>query len=358
VVNKEMYMVTTQHGETGICLRPEATASTMRAFFNNSITTQPWNVFSHGPMFRHERPQKGRYRQFEQITIESIGAQAIAYDAQLIGMLDHFFQKLHITNYALLINYLGSRDDREQFKQKLATFFDKQTTLPPKIAALKDTNILRTFDLKDPASQELMQKAPVLLDHLSHDSQQEWEQLQNFLDQTSVSYSVDPTLVRGLDYYNKTVFEFVSSDLGAQSAFCAGGRYDDLAPQLGAKEAVPSIGAAMGIDRILHLLEHNRDRLQLPAKPTLHAIIPLDPKQHALALICAYELRRQNLHTDVLFDGTSIKSTLRKANKMDATYVLMIGADEQAQNYITVKDMANGEEKSIPQAELVSFLQQ
>lgn len=360
VVNKEMYTVLSGKERSGekatICLRPEATASTMRAFFNNHIEQRPWKVFSYGPMFRHERPQKGRYRQFHQATMEIIGAANIGHDAELIAMLDRFFSEtLKFDSYALLINFLGTLEDRKRYNQALSAFLEEQDNLPKKIIELKDKNILRIFDLKDPQCQEALQDAPIITDYLCDESRQEWEQLRSYLDQLSVSYSVYPRLVRGLDYYNKTVFEFTSSHLGSQSAFCGGGRYDSLSQTLGEKEAVPSLGAALGIERVLMVMEHYHDKLAMPHKPAVQAIIPFSHKQHSLALLCAETLRRNGICCEVILADVSLKSLMRKAHKLHAQHVLLIGDDEQENNYITVKNMVNGTEDKVSHNELIAF---
>ena len=362
VVSKEMYTVVTGH-ETeddstreSLCLRPEATASTMRAFFNNNIEKKPWKVFSHGPIFRHERPQKGRFRQFHQVTIEAIGATSIAHDAELLSILDRLFtQQLKLNSYALLINFLGTTEDRINYKQALKAFLDAQKDLPAKIMDLKEKNIMRIFDLKDPACQQALEGAPVITDYLCAESQQEWGLLQSLLGQLSVSYSCNPRLVRGLDYYNKTVFEFVSSHLGAQSAFCGGGRYDHLSQTLGEKDPLPSLGAAFGIERVLMLLEQNLDRLSIPQKPALQMIMPMSVNEQPLALLCADALRTNNICCDVILDVASMKSMMRKADKANAQHVLIIGEDELKSNTITVKNMMTGQETKVKQGDLVKF---
>jgi len=360
VVSKEMYTVVTGHEEEGdtkgLCLRPEATASTMRAFFNNNIEERPWKVFSHGPLFRHERPQKGRYRQFSQVSIEVIGAASVAHDAELIATLERFFtDTLKLPAYALLINFLGTPQDRINYKQVLKDFLDKQPSLPEKIQTLKETNILRIFDLKDPACKEALKNAPVITDYLCEESQKEWALLQSLLQQLSVSFSCDPRLVRGLDYYNKTVFEFVSSDLGAQSTFCGGGRYDYLSQTLGEDKAVPSLGAAFGIERVVMILEQHQATLNIPQKPVLQMIMPMTAQQQALALLCADTLRTQDICCDVILDEASMKSMMRRADKTGAQHVLIIGEDEVNNNYITVKNMMTGVSEKVQQSNLVAY---
>src|SRR5581483_1220821 len=215
-----------------ICLRPEMTASTVRAFIDNHIQQTPWKVFSYGPCFRYERPQKGRYRQFHQITTEIIGATSITHDAQFIMMLDRFFHEtLHINSYALVVNFLGCAQDRVHFKVLLKQFMDsdKAQGVCDQCKERKERNILRIFDCKNSSCQTIYQQAPVITDHLCSECAHEWQELQQQLSLLSVSHVHKPTLVRGLDYYNKTVFEFVSKNLGAQDTFCGGGRYNQLA---------------------------------------------------------------------------------------------------------------------------------
>jgi histidyl-tRNA synthetase len=361
VISKEMYTVITGH-ETDIssketlCLRPEATAPTMRAFFNNNIEKQPWKIFSHGPMFRHERPQKGRFRQFHQVTIEVIGATAIAYDAELLCLLDRFFrQQLHMSSYDLSINFLGTVDDRATYKQTLKAFLDQQKALPEKIIELKEKNIMRVFDLKDPLCQQALEDAPVITDYLSKESEKEWELLQSLLKQLSVPHTLNPRLVRGLDYYNKTVFEFASSHLGAQNAFCGGGRYDHLAQALGEKEPLPSLGAAFGIERMLMILELQKEKLSLPSKPAVQFLMPMGSHEQLLALTLADKLRNHNIYCDVILDTTSLKSMMKKADRAGAQHVIIIGEDEIKNNTVTIKNMVSGNEIKVMQENLVDF---
>ncbi len=360
VVTKEMFIINGgEHEEDGICLRPEATAPTMRAFIENSIQTVPWKVFSYGPMFRHERPQKGRYRQFHQINVEVIGSSAIAQDVQLITMLDRFFhEKLQLNNYALLLNFLGCPDDRLQYRDKLLIFLnsDAAADICETCKVRKEKNIMRIFDCKNPACQEMYRNAPRIADSLCEACEKEWAQVQEQLALLSVSHAYAPNLVRGLDYYNKTVFEFVSENLGAQNSFCGGGRYDQLASLLGAKEDQPSIGAAMGIERIMLLLEPTLDTLPLPQPPALQVIMPLSAAQQPLALLLADTLQAQNFCVEVLLEGDSMKSMMRKANKLGAAYALILGDEEQQNKTVMVKNMTTGEQEHVAQADVVGYL--
>lgn len=357
VVNKEMFIIQ-QEGEekNPICLRPEATAATIRAFLENGIQNLPWKVFSVGPMFRYERPQKGRFRQFHQLNIEFVGSDNVYQDADFIKMLDKLFSsKLKLDNYALHINYLGSFEDRKNFSTVLKKFLD---SVADKICKTclerKDTNTLRVLDCKNPDCQTIYNSAPKTAEHLSAESKKEWQTLQDVLEMLSVSFVINSKLVRGLDYYNKTIFEFVSSDLGSQSAFCGGGRYDGLVKEISdGKQDVPSMGAAIGIERLMILLE-NRE-LDIQEEP-LHVIMPLSEEQFVLAMLVEQELLKANFAVETILEKSSLKSMMRKANKMGAKYSLIIGEDEQKNRTVLVKNMVNGQENVINQPKLVDFL--
>ncbi|MCF7900002.1 histidine--tRNA ligase [Candidatus Babeliales bacterium] len=358
VVSKEMFVVTSSSDQESesICLRPEGTAQTVRAFVENGIQTVPWKVFSIGQMFRYERPQKGRYRQFYQFNIECIGSAAIEQDVQIITMLDRLFaKKFRLENYTLHINFLGTQQERADFKSVLKIFLETLQGICDTCKIRKDTNILRVFDCKNPDCQTLYVNAPHLINHLGEQSQQEWNTLQERLQELSVSYIYNPRLVRGLDYYNKTVFEFTSPDLGAQSAFCGGGRYDTLVASLGGKQDQPSLGAAIGIDRVMLLLEMIQNNITMPHKPALYAIIPLDPAQNPLALQLADELIAHGLYTETFFEGAA-KNMMKRANKSGATTCLIIGEQEQQDGTVVIKDMITGEQQIIKQNNAVSFL--
>ena len=356
VVSKEMFLLQSADGKDSLCLRPEATAPTMRAFLQELQPT-PWKVYSHGPMFRYERPQKGRYRQFHQINVEVIGSSSISQDALLITMLDRFFQEtLKIESSALQINFLGSYEDRANYAQLVKAFVDGVDGICDTCMERKDKNILRIFDCKNRTCQEIYKDAPIMIEHLSPESQKEWEQLQEELSLLSVTYSVNPRLVRGLDYYNKTVFEFVSAELGAQNAFCGGGRYDRLANELGSKQSYPSLGAAIGIERLMLVLEPILDSLALPQPKPLYIIMPLATEQNPLALILADTLHAAGLTTDAFLDGDSLKSMMRRANTMGAAYALLLGDQEQKDNSVLIKNMITGNQETIAQVDVVSYL--
>jgi len=360
VVTKEMFVIETAADEQDkICLRPEGTAPLMRAYLQDNVQEAPWKVFQCGPMFRHERPQKGRFRQFHQVTIEVMQAASLMHDVELITMLDRFFDDvLHLDTYVLLINFLGCAADRQAYEIVLKKFLAKLPAgaLCANCQVRQEKNLLRIFDCKTPTCQQIYTKAPLVTDHLCAPCQIEWEQLQVALRLLSVTYQHDPRLVRGLDYYTKTVFEFASSNLGAQATFCAGGRYDGLAQQLGSPNPVPAVGAAVGIERVLLLMLEQPDKWAMPPEEPLAVILPLSQQQISLALILADTLRFAGIATEVLLETASIKSMMRTANKMAATWALLLGEEEQQTQTVTIKYMMNARQERVSQLDVVAHL--
>lgn len=357
VVSKEMYVFPAEDQEDSICLRPEATASVIRAYFENRIEEKPWKVFNFGSMFRRERPQKGRWREFTQLNFEVINTNSVAQDVLFIKMLDSFFsEKLKLENYILKLNFLGCIDDRKKHKEELVKYLEKHSDkICETCKSRKDTNILRIFDCKNPKCQEIYKDAPKLTDFLCKECDIQWGKLQETLQILSVNFILDAKLVRGLDYYNKTVFEFSSTKLGAQNSFCGGGRYS-LGKEVGSKENFHSVGAAIGLGRLLLIVEQNIDKLNITQRPALYLILPMSEQQYDLALLLANELHFNNFCTDVLLEGASIKNMMRKANKMGAKKVLILGQDEQDNNTVTIKNMQTGESEVVKQSEVINTL--
>lgn len=360
VVSKEMFIVSSSSAEQKkeqICLRPEATAQMVRAFIENGVQDLPWKVFCIGSMFRYERPQKGRFREFYQASLEIIGSASVSEDIHLITMLDTLFaQKFNLTEYAVHINYLGCQEDRKQFRKKLYDFLSNhESAICETCKKRKEANILRVFDCKNEDCHKVYADAPSLTDELCSTCAVEWTEVQERLEELSVSYVHNTKLVRGLDYYNKTIFEFVSPLLGAQSAFCGGGRYDSLVSLLGGKQDQPAIGAAIGLDRLWMLLEETESTLLEQQLNPLYVIVPLDKAQHPVVLQLAQSLLAQGFCIDILFDG-SVKSMMRKANKMGAHSVMLVGEDEQAQGTVTIKDMQTGESQTVKQVDAAGLL--
>lgn len=358
VVSKEMFIIAPREGDAELCLRPEMTASVVRAFIENGVQKTPWRTCSWGPVFRYERPQKGRYRQFHQCNFEIIGATSPFHDVEFLVMLDSLFkEQLQLTEYALHINFLGTPEDRINYRAALAAFLnDVSEQLCDTCRVRKDTNIMRVFDCKVPTDIELYRQAPLITDFLSPESAAEWQLIQEQLLVQGVSYSIRQTLVRGLDYYNKLVFEFVSDSLGAQNAFCGGGRYDHLVTLLGGAQDQPCIGAALGVERLMLVLEAQKKDELFARKPMLTMVMPLALAQQPLALLVARALRDAGHCVETMLDGASLKSMLRAADKQGVRYAVIIGESEQATNSVQLKDMKNGTSELVKQVELAKKL--
>lgn len=358
IVTKEMYIIDREKadGDKSLCLRPEATAAIIRACHSNKIQRFPWKVFTSGPMFRYERPQKGRLRQFTQVSIENIGSKNIAEDAQFIAMLDALFSRVFsFENYVIKINFLGTVTDRQEHRKALMVFLEKHTdAICATCQTRKEKNALRILDCKNETCKSLYTQAPKITDYLSEESKGEWDQLQTLLKHLSINVVVDDYLVRGLDYYEKTVFEFCSNDLGAQNAFCAGGRYL-LGKEVGMRENLPSIGTAIGVERLLLMLEA-QEQLSLPQQPPLHVILPVAKEQDELALLLAAELQNNGLATDIIFDKASMSNMMKKANKLAAKFVLIIGEEEQTAGTVMIKNMTTGNAQAVKQSAVLEYL--
>jgi histidyl-tRNA synthetase len=356
VVSKEMY-VFSQESEKSVCLRPEMTASTIRACFENRVERFPWKVFSYGPAFRHERPQKGRLRQFHQFNIEIIGAHSVMHDAHCIAMLKELFSaNLQLEHFVIKLNFLGCSNDRQAHKAALINFLEiNKEAICATCQQRTHSNTLRVFDCKNTACQTLYKSAPTIIQHLCADCSTEWAALQDQLRLLGVNFIIDNMLVRGLDYYQKTVFEFSSNQLGAQNAFCGGGRYA-LGREVGAQEDYACFGVAIGIERVLMLLELIQEKLALPTAQRLHVIIPMTKAQDTVGLLLAHELRRENLACDIILDKASATNMMKKANKLGASWVLIIGENEQNENTVMLKNMMTGESTPVKQEAVIKTL--
>lgn len=356
VVSKQMFLIQSKNSnDDTLCLRPEGTAGTMRAFLENQSNLQlPCRVFFCGSMFRYERPQKGRLREFHQMNMEVIGGASVLYDAQLIKMLQVLFtEKLNMSDYVLKINFLGQPADRKEYcTQLVATLTPSKDKLCEVCQIRLNSNPLRILDCKSQTCTTLALQAPKLHEFFSEETKTEWQLLRDTLQELAVTFVVDDQLVRGLDYYNKTVFEFVSVNLGAQNTFCGGGRYDGLAQQLGSKSAVPALGCAIGMERLLMVLEADKAALSEPVA-SLACIIPLSVDQNKLALHLADFLIAHGKNTELLLDDQKIKNKMKRAHDLKASYVLILGDDEQKNNTVTIKNMITGAQEVIQQTELV-----
>lgn len=349
IVEKEMYTFDDRNGES-LTLRPEGTASCVRAaneaglLFNQ--TQRLWYV---GPMFRYERPQKGRYRQFHQIGIESFGFATPDIDAELIILTARLWDKLGLTPHVeLQLNTIGTAPAREAYKQALVEYLQGyKEQLDEDSQRRLTTNPLRILDSKDVKTQEILDGAPTLSDYMDEESRQEFETLKSLLTANGVEFTVNERLVRGLDYYGKTVFEWVTTHLGAQATVCAGGRYDGLVEQLGGKPT-PACGFAMGIERLVLLLE-TLELIPAEVRFAVDAyVISLDDTSEIEAFKVAEKLRTANNEWTILrhCGGGNFKKQIKKADQSGARFCIILGEDEISQGICQVKEMATGEQKS------------
>ena len=345
VVEKEMYSFEDKLNGEALTLRPEATAGVVRATVEHNLLYEGGRrLYYMGPMFRHERPQRGRYRQFHQIGAESLGFAGAHVDAEVILLAHTLWQELGIRDVRLEINSLGQPDERKQHRAALIAYFEQHAALLDEDARRRlHSNPLRILDTKNPAMQEMVAAAPRLIDFLGADSLASFEALQAILTANGIAFSINPRLVRGLDYYNSTVFEFITESLGSQGTICAGGRYDYLIDQIGGKSA-PCVGWASGMERVLELLKE-QNLLPAAAAPDAYAIIP-DAAALPQALQTLQQLRlagvRVQMHASASGDMGSFKSQFKKADASGARYALVFGADELAEGCVTVKNLRDG----------------
>ncbi len=345
VVEKEMYSCEDKLNGEALTLRPEATAGVVRATVEHNLLYEGGRrLYYMGPMFRHERPQRGRYRQFHQIGAESLGFAGAHVDAEVILLAHTLWQELGIRDVRLEINSLGQPDERKQHRAALIAYFEQHAALLDEDARRRlHSNPLRILDTKNPAMQEMVAAAPRLIDFLGADSLASFEALQAILTANGIAFSINPRLVRGLDYYNSTVFEFITESLGSQGTICAGGRYDYLIDQIGGKSA-PCVGWASGMERVLELLKE-QNLLPAAAAPDAYAIIP-DAAALPQALQTLQQLRlagvRVQMHASASGDMGSFKSQFKKADASGARYALVFGADELAEGCVTVKNLRDG----------------
>ena len=358
IVEKEMYTWNEESGES-LSLRPEGTAGCVRAMIEHNLPREGiQKVFYRGPMFRHERPQKGRYRQFHQIGVEIFGTDKSKIDAELMVMSHSLWQKLGLTNVTLNINTLGSSDARQKYKNILIDYFNEcKNKLDEDSLRRLQTNPLRILDSKNPDMQSVIDGAPKLMDHLDESSKQHFEEFKNYLEYLDIPYKIDTKLVRGLDYYNRTVFEWTTRDLGSQGAICAGGRYDGLVELMGGKPT-PGVGFAIGIERIVLLLEQKG--VALP-KPTSIYIISLGNEAQLKSMRVAEDLHK-TLPDAILYNDIALgnsKNQFKKANKANADYALILGDDEISNNQISIKPLkGQGEQTTIALDKLIQYFKE
>ncbi len=338
IVEKEMYSFTDKGG-SGVTLRPEGTAGVMRAYIEHKMHAQDplAKLYYLGPMFRYERPQKGRYRQFHQIGAEVTGVTDPLVDAQVLNMLCAFFHEIGLDEPTLQINSLGCPDCRPAYREALMAFLEERLDrLCDDCKRRFTVNPLRTLDCKSAGCAEATKGAPAMLDHLCSACDDHFTSVRRYLELTGCSYSVNPRMVRGLDYYTRTTFELVTGLLGAQSAVAAGGRYDGLISQLGGP-SIPGIGFAMGVERVALLLGE-RDFSRVPDL----FIATMGAGQRDLAFRLLIELQKRGIRVEMDYEGKSLKSQMRRADKLKARYSVVIGENELSGGRAAFKRMEDG----------------
>jgi len=352
IVAKEMYTFPDRHGES-LTLRPEATASVVRAVLENRLERGPGvkKYYTIGPMFRYERPQKGRYRQFHQINCEALGTDAPELDAEVILMLMDLLKRLGLTRVRLLLNSLGCPECQVDFKARLSLFLAGKVGWCPDCQRRRETNPLRVLDCKSQHCQDLIKKAPVLKDCLCEACASHYARVQELLKEFQVPYEENPRLVRGLDYYTRTAFEVAASGLGAQDAVAGGGRYNGLARDLGGPD-LPSIGFAIGEDRLLEVLPTEVG--QGPNQKVFLAALGGAARERAFRLL--QELRGQGLAAEMDFEDRSLKAQMSLADRLGAAHVVILGDRELEQGQATLRRMADGEQQQVPLDRLAAVL--
>lgn len=343
IVEKEMYSFVDK-GENRVTLRPEGTASVMRAFIEHKLYAADVvaKLYYMGPMFRYERPQKGRYRQFHQIGAEVTGVTDPKVDAQVLTMLCHFFAELGLDEPSLEINSLGCPECRPVYRQALQAFLrEKLEALCDDCKRRIEINPLRALDCKSRGCMEATKDAPSVLDHLCRECDDHFLQTRHNLEAVGTRYSINPRMVRGLDYYTRTTFELVTGLLGSQGAVAAGGRYDGLIADLGGPE-LPGIGFAMGVERVALLLAEKDFR----KRPDLF-IAALGEAARTEAFILMSGLQREGVAVEIDYEGKSLKSQMRRADKFNARFTLIIGDDELTKGVAALKDMDQGTQAEI-----------
>ena len=347
IVGKEMYSFT-DRSENNITLKPEMTASVVRAFIEHSLGKQQSlnKLYYISPMFRQERPQAGRLRQFHQFGAEALGSTSVYLDVEMIQMAYEILKELGLKDLNVKINSLGTPDSRNLYKEKLREFLsDKKDKLSEDSRKRFEKNILRIFDSKDEKDKKIMKEAPLLLDNLDNESKDSFEVVKESLKISGIPFEVDPYLVRGLDYYTKTTFEIISGKVGSQNALCGGGRYDLLVEQLEG-EPTPGVGFAAGIERILLACE-NEKTLNLAESKVDLFIACLENELAGKVFEIALNFRRKNISVECDYLNRSLKAQMREANRLKAKYVLFIGGEEYKKGTANLKNMETSEQKTV-----------
>ncbi len=356
IVGKEMYTFSDRSG-TSLTLKPEMTASVIRAYIQNNLGEQQplVKVYYIAPMFRQERPQAGRFRQFHQFGAEAIGGQDPAIDADIIALSSQVYTNLGVRSIAIRINSVGCEKCRPPYKKLLRQFLDGvREQLSEESRKRLDQNPLRILDSKDEGDRKLTRDAPLMKDHLCEECATHFSELQRILLSIGIEFEVDGRIVRGLDYYTKTAFEIISTDLGAQDALAGGGRYDLLVKELGGK-ATPGVGFAAGLERLLMVMEKQKTGELTPPAPLVF-IAAADEDGKRWATRTAIELRRAGIAAELDLLGRSLKAQMREADRQQAGFVIVVGSDELRRNEGRLKEMRTGEERTLALDKLAAGL--
>lgn len=354
VVSKEMYTFADRGGRS-VTLRPEGTAGVMRAVIEHNLDRGklPVKLVYNGPFFRYERPQAGRYRQLQQVGVEAIGVDDPALDAEVIALAHRCFSSIGLNGFRLELTSLGDWDDRPAYRQKLQDFL---ATLPldEETQRRAQLNPLRVLDDKRPEMQEMLAEAPLMLDHLSDSSREHFETVTGLLDDLGVGYTINPRMVRGLDYYTKTCFEFVHDGLGAQSGIGGGGRYDGLMAQLGGQD-LSGIGFGLGVDRALLALEAEEKRASTGRRVDVYGVaLGAEAKRRMVGIVD--DLRERGVAADMSYGDRGLKGAMKGADRAGALYALVLGDKELAEGTVTVKDLGAHEQHEVDLAAVVELL--
>jgi histidyl-tRNA synthetase len=353
IVEKEMYTFT-DRGGSSLTLRPEATASMARAYLEHQFYNfdPVAKLYCIGPMFRYERPQKGRYRQFYQIDAEVFGVGNPMVDAEVIVMLIHFLKRVGLEKLELQINSLGCRACRPRYREALKEFLTKKSfQLCEDCQRRLQTNPLRIFDCKVETCQEAIANAPQVTDFICPECQKHFDQVKIYLEMSELTYILNPRMVRGLDYYTRTAFEVVSYQLGSQNAVTGGGRYDNLFQEIGGLE-IPGIGFAIGMERLVSLLPKDKEFIQTPH--LFIAALGEEPLKEAYRLV--NQLHLKGIRAELDYEGKSLKSQMRRADKLKARYVLILGEDELKRGKAALRNMESKSQEEIPIKDLLITL--
>lgn len=358
VVSKEMFEFSDQKGRS-ICLRPEGTASVIRAFCENGLfRSQDKRFYYMGPMFRAENPQKGRQRQFHQLGIEIFGDKSAQADFDIISFNVALFKSLKLKNYTLYLNSVGDPNCRPQYIQALKDYLKPHINGMCKNCQTRyETNTLRVLDCKEEKCKEINKNAPSILDHLCSDCHEHFEDLKAMLDAADIKYILNPKIVRGLDYYSKTAFEFVfeGSGLGAQNTVCGGGRYDALVGYFDPKNPTPGVGSAIGLERLLLVLEEQKTiQLEINSIDYYFISSPTVAKTITIPILTQLREKYYSILTD--FSKKNFRKKLNDANKKNALNVLILDENEAEQKQITIKNMQNGEQKTLNLSDFLNNL--